>query len=132
MAMTPSPNDLAGNGTLGSYTPFQLFAGEKEIVTDHDPVAPNTTIAKYQVLAKNADGQLVPHNPAATDGTEKAVGVATQPITTGATAASIGYYVSAFFNHEALVWDASLTTLAARKAAFAGTEIRVGTLYGAA
>ncbi|AEY69573.1 decorator protein [Burkholderia phage vB_BceS_AH2] len=132
MGMTPSPNDLAGNGTLGSYTPFQLWAGEKEIVTDHDPVAPNTTIAKYQVLAKNAAGQLVPHDPTASDETAKAVGVATQPIKTGAAAASIGYYVSAFLNHEALVWHASLDTLAKRKAAFVGTEIRVGALRGAA
>jgi hypothetical protein len=130
MAMTPSPNDLAGNGSYGGYTPFQLFAGEKEIVTNHDPVAPNTAIQKYQVIAKNAAGQIVPHNPAAADTTKVAIGVAAQPLASTASAVSIPYYVSAFFNHEALVWDATLTTLAQRKAAFQGTEIQIGSLYG--
>lgn len=130
MAMTPSQNDLARNGTLGGFTPFELFAGEKEIVTDHDDVAPSTILKKYQVVAKNAAGQLVPHDPTASDTTKTAVGVTTQPITTGAAAAPVAYYVSAFLNHDVLVWHASLTTLAARKAAFVGTEIRVGTLYG--
>ena len=130
--MTPYPNNLAGTGTVGGYTPFQLFAGQKEIVTAHDPVAPNTAIQQFQVIAKNPAGQLVPHNPAAADSANKAIGVAAQPLAANAQPVSLPYYVSAFFNHEALVWDATLDTLAERKAAFVGTEIQVGTLYGAA
>lgn len=132
MAMTPQSSDLAGNGNLGSFTPFQLFAGEKEIVTAHDDVATGVTLAKYQGVAKNAAGQLVAHDPTAGDTTAKLVGFAAQPIVTTTAVKSVPYYVSAFFNHEALVWHASLDTLAKRKAAVAGTEIQIGTLYGAA
>ena len=132
MAMTPQSSDLAGNGNLGGFTPFQLFAGEKEIVTTHDLVASGVTIAKYQGVAKDANGLIVPHDPTAGNTTAKLVGFAAQPIVTTAAGKSLPYYVSAFFNHEALVWHASLDTLAKRKAAVAGTEIQIGTLYGAA
>lgn len=130
MPMTPYPNAVVGNGTLGGYTPFQLYAGEKEIVTAHDPVAANQDLKQFQGVAKNADGELVAHAPAASDSTANLVGFMAQPVkTTGATVSG-PYYVSAFFNHEALVWDATLDTLAKRKAAVVGTEIQVGTLYG--
>lgn len=126
-------NDLAGNGTRGSVEPFQLFAGEKEIVTAHDPVAASTVIAKYEVIARNSSGELVPYDAAGTDGEDKAIGIAAQPVTTDAsTVQSLPYYVSGFFNHEALVWPDGVTTLAQRKALFVGTEIQIGSLYGAA
>lgn len=126
-------NDLAGTGTRGSVEPFQLFAGEKEIVTAHDPVAASTTIKKFQVIARKTDGTLVVFDPDGTDGANKAIGISAQPITTAASPVqSLPYYVSGFFNHEALVWPATLTTLAQRKAVFVGTEIQIGSLYGAA
>lgn len=126
-------NDLAGNGTRGSVEPFQLFAGEKEIVTAHDPVAASTEIAKYEVIARNTSGELVPYDADGEDGEDKAIGIAAQPIKTDAvTVQSLPYYVSGFFNHEALVWPAGVTTLAQRKALFVGTEIQIGSLYGAA
>lgn len=128
-----SPNDLAGSRTATPFVPFQLFAGEKEIVTNHGPVAASQNLAKYQVVAKNANGQLVAHDPSKSDGTEVAVGIMCQPITTEAGEnPSAPYYVSGFFNAEALVWHASTDTLVKQQAAFAGTEIEIGTLYGAA
>lgn len=128
---TPISKDLAAGGTLGSVEPFHLFAGEKEVVTAHDMVAPNTEIEKYEVLGRiTATGFLVPHNPEATDGSEKVIGIATQPITTTTEPKSVAYYVSGVFNHEALVWHDDVGTLVERKAAVVGTEIQVGTLYG--
>jgi len=132
MAMTPYPNNLAGNGTQGGYTPFQLFAGEKEIVTNNGVVPASTEIKQFQVVAMNENGQIVPYDPEGEDGSEVAVGVAAQGITTAAgSTGAIPYYVSAYFNHEALVWPASVTTLAARQMVFKGTEIQIGSLYGA-
>jgi hypothetical protein len=126
----PYPNELAGNGTKGGFTPHHLFAGEKEIVTNNGSVAANQDLKQFQVVAMNAAGELVAHDPAASDGTEKAVAVMAQPVKTTAATAPGPYYVSAFFNHEALVWHATLDTLAKRKAALLGTEIQVGKLYG--
>jgi len=127
-------DDLAGgNLSYGSYIPFQLFAGDDDPVTQSFAVAPNTAIAKYQVLAVNGSNQLVPHAPAAGDSTAKALYVACQPLASNASAVMLPVYVEGFFNHEALVWDASLTTLAQRQAAFRynGADIKIGALYGA-
>lgn len=126
------PNQLAGASTLGSIDPFHLYAGEKELVDAHDLVAVDTEIAQYQVLGRvTATGQLVPHDPEASDGSEKIIGVAMQGIKTEDAPQSLPYRVSAFFNHEALIWHESLDTLEKRKAAVVGTEIQVGTLYNA-
>ena len=125
------PNTLAGNGTKGSFTPHNLFAGEKEIVTNHGTVALDQDLAQFEVVALNADGEICKLDTAATDGTEIARFVMAQPCKTTATeTADAPYYVSAFFNHEALVWPATVTTLAARKQLMLGTEIQVDRLYG--
>lgn len=50
------------------------------------------------------------------------VGFAAQPIAANSSGPS---FVGGIFNHEALKWPASVTTLAARKAAWAGTPIGV-------
>lgn len=126
------PNTQAGSGTQGSYVPFQLFAGEKEIVTNHGPVAPNLVMKQFEVVAMNATGQLIKLDPAAADSAAVAVGVMAQAITTTAAAVPAPYYVSGFFNHEALVWPATLTTLAMRKLALVGSELQTDALYGAA
>lgn len=131
MATTPVyPNQLAGNGNQGSFAPFQLFAGEKEIVTTHDEVAAGQNLKQFEAVAKNATGQLVAWDPEAADTAAKLVGFMAQPADATSAAVSAPYYVSAFFNHEALVWPAAITTLADRKLAVQGTEIQVGTLYG--
>lgn len=133
MTMTPYPNPIAGNTTEDPFVPFELFAGEKEVVTNRGTVALSQTLKQFQVVAFDASGNLVAHAPAATDGTQIVVGVMAQAITTTASATGDApYYVSGFFNHEALAWDASLTTLAARRAAVVGSGIQVGALYGAA
>lgn len=129
--MTPYPNQLAGNGTHGGYTPFHLFAGDKEIVTNQFGVPASVAFAQFEVAAVTAAGVLAKLNPAASDGTQIARVVVAQPIKSSATPPALApAYVGAFFNHEALVWPAALDTLAKRKAAMLGTEIQVGALLG--
>lgn len=128
MASTSLPDLLAGNTSLGSWAPTQIFSGEADIVTDGEPVG--VAFDKYQVIARansgaNA-GKLVPWNPAATDGSELAVGIANEAGTVGTYAP---YYCGGVFNPDALVWPSSVTTLAAKKAAFSRTNIQITTLY---
>lgn len=127
--MTPYPNTVAGNGTLGSFEPFQLFAGEKEIVTAQRGIPANTAFVQFEVAVDNA-GVLAKYTGQA----DVTLVVVAQPIASVATPAGAlaPVYVSAFFNHDALVWPAGVATLPARKAAFHGTEIEVGRLLGSA
>lgn len=115
---------LAGNRDLGTHTPFQLFAGEAEIVTGSYPVGAD--LSQYQVFAVNAAGAAVPVAPAANDGTQIAVGVTAQAATVAQ--GNVPVYESGHFNHEALVWPAAWDTYAERKAAFARTTIKIGRL----
>lgn len=115
---------FAGQRDLGTYTPVQLFAGSADVVTDSFPVG--ATMAQYQVFAVNAAGAAVPHNPAANDGTEKAVGITAFAVTYSAqTPSHVSGYIGGDFNHEALVWHADTDTLAERKAAFLRTNIAI-------
>lgn len=125
MAITPVtapsvPDYLAGSGTLGTWTPTQLFAGEADIVTDSGIAAAD--IAMYQVIAKNAAGKFVPHAPSATDGTQTAIGIALQPTKNGN---GVQYYTGGCFNHAALGWDSTLDTFEKRQAVFDRTNIQI-------
>lgn len=133
MAATSLPNYLAGNGDLGSWEPTQIFAGEADIVTDGG--AAGATIQIYQVIAKNAAGAFVPHDPTATTGTSPdevpapesvAIGIAAQPAASGK---NVPYYCGGVFNAAALGWHTSLDTLAKRQAAFDRTNIHITNLY---
>ncbi len=114
--------DLAANGNEGSFTPFQLLAGEKELVTTIGQAAAATVWAKYQVLALVA-GLLVPYDDTAETGAEVAYAIAAQPKLATAAAASEPIFVGGCFNHAALVWPAGADTFAERQAAFARTGI---------
>lgn len=129
MAATSLPNYLAGNGDLGSWEPTQIFAGESDIVTDGGACGAAVTI--YQVVAKNAAGAIVPHDPTAKDGENPApqataIGIAAQPSENGK---NIPYYIGGVFNHAALTWHSSLDTLAKRQAVFERTNLHVTNLY---
>lgn len=107
------PNLLAGGGPIGSWEPTHLFSGDADIHTDGGVAGANFAI--YTVLAVTAAGLLVPHAPAATDGTEVAMFVALEA---GVSGQKVPYYTAGQFNPDALVWDASLTTFEQRQAAF--------------
>jgi hypothetical protein len=74
---------------------------------------------KYEVASINAGGSLIK----AASGDSLQHVVLAQP--TFADTDSAPYYYGACFNHEALIWPAGVTTLAQRKALFAGTQINV-------
>lgn len=116
---------FAGNVDLGSHAPVQLFAGSADVVTDNFPVGAD--LAQYQVFAVNAAGAAVPHDPTATDGTEKAVGVTLYAVAAAA-GGHVAGYIGGDFNHEALVWHSSLDKLMVRKAAFLRTNIAIKSL----
>lgn len=124
MAASSLPNLLAGNADLGSWAPTQIFSGEADIVTDGEEVG--TAFAKYQVIARNDAGKLVPWDPAGSGAEADALGIANEAGVVGTYAP---YYCGGVFNPDALVWPSSVTTLAARKAAFSRTNIQITTLY---
>lgn len=123
MATQPYQGKLAGGVTNTNFdAPFELFAGESEIVTDQGQAGP-AAIVQFTVLGRIAGtGRLVKRVATAVDGSQNAVGIAAQP---AAANAYFPLYVGGVFNHEALVWDAADDTLAERKAAFDGTNIGV-------
>jgi hypothetical protein len=123
--------DLAGNGNYGGFNPVQLFAGEKQVTTNHAAVKRNQTLAKFTVVAYDTSGLLVPWAPAATDSTAVIAGVLAQPITTGATddTQMCPFYDGGVFNFELAVF-ANGVTLAQVKAAQAGKTLTFEKLYG--
>jgi hypothetical protein len=123
-------NDLAGGETLlGENSPEELLAGEAPLVTDWATVVTNgsTSYAKFEVVALTAANAIAKYDPAEDDGTEIAVGILAQPIPINSNT-KVPYFCAGFFNHEALVWPAGVTTLAARKAAFLRTPVFIGSL----
>lgn len=118
---------LAGNED-GSYTPPQLFAGDGAVRTLSGSFSTGQTLAANTVIARvKATGALVIWAPAASDGTEKAIGITCEAISTSGGAASHPYYISGDYNDAALTWPGSVT--AAQKAyAFDGTPITTRTL----
>ena len=58
----------------------------------------------------------------------KPIGVALEPVAAATGPVDCPYYSGGIFNHEALLWPAAESTLAARRAAFAGTNINVASL----
>lgn len=122
--------DLASGELVGSQTILQLFAGDADIVTE-EGIVDTGVLAKYTVVGKiTATGKLVVLTPGASDGSEKVYGILTQAVDATSADVRVGVYTAGFFNDAALVWPAhaSLDTLIERKAACAGTQIRLGTV----
>lgn len=60
-------NQLAGNGTEGAFLPFQLYAGESDIITDFGTVTGGQAYLQFTVMGKRADGLLVAYAPGTAD-----------------------------------------------------------------
>ena len=118
------PNLLAGNESLGAWAPVQVFSGDADLHSDGGICAVDFPI--YSVLAFTDAGLLTPHVPGAADSTAVAVAIAAQAGKAGNTCP---YYTSGQFNPEALVWDASLTTVAQRKAVFAKSPVMIKEIF---
>jgi hypothetical protein len=125
--------DLAGGDpNFDSYTPFQLFAGEKPVTTDYGLLTAGTVYKRYTVLARTAaTGKLVPWVPGGSGGAGVAIGVLAQPCDTSGTGTnadtSAPFYTGGFFNFAALVVPSGATMLELQVLWDRGT-LAVGTL----
>ena len=110
---------LAGTGTLGSFTPEQLFAGERDIVTTRRPFAAGQVFAQFEAVGLDATGTVVK----LADATGEAHFVTVHAMDTSATGyndvADGPLYEQAIFNHEMIVWPDDVDSLAERQAMFA-------------
>lgn len=62
--MPPTDTDLAAsNLSLGTFTPTQLYSGEKAPVTTSFVVEDTAVLAKYEVVALNASGEVCAWDP---------------------------------------------------------------------
>ena len=115
------PNLLAGGlNNLGTFAPYQLWAGESDIVTSQGVAS--GTIRQFAVLMRAGSATTLVE----WDGSAgKAIGFAAQPAVSGG---PVPYFVGGSPNHTALIWPSSCDTLEKRKAAFDGTNIQVGSL----
>ena len=110
-------NDLASGGLLDTFTPEQIFMGEKPLYTNNGVVAVGAA-TKYMLMAKAADDTIHPFVPG-TDTIPMAV-IAAQP---GAVGAHIPFFETGCFNYALVTiaaGDGSLNTLAKAKGAFNG------------
>lgn len=126
----PPTQDLAGGRTLlGTSDLEQLLAGEAKLVTDWANVTTDgtTSYGKFEVIALASDGTIAKYNPAGSAPLNSPVGILAQPIAINQTT-KVPYYSGGFFNHQALIWPGTLTTLVARKAVFLRTPIEIGEL----
>lgn len=120
--------DLASSAVVGTYTPSHLFAGEADIVTEEFTVASGTGVCAKGTVMALLSGKLVKHDPTALTSAATAITILTQPVDATSADVKVAGYTAGFFNHDALVWHASLTTLAARQAVFSRTPIHIGSV----
>lgn len=124
--------DLAGSvlNPYGAYTPEQLFAGEGPILSNQAIVAVGAAV-KYGLMAwLPTDGTVVPF-VVGTHTAQEAV-IAAQDAVVGA---NLPFFHGGYFNDAVIVWGAqtgAFSTLAKRKAFFAGTDIHIGAIAAGA
>lgn len=125
-------NLTAGFTSEGTFSMPNLFAGEQDVITTSLPLAASTAVSKNQVLSLNTSGNLVPLDPAQTDGREIMVAIAVEAAASEGSVRNIPVYIAGFFNHAALVWPAgaALDTFAERRAAarLSPSNINIGEL----
>ena len=118
--------------SVESFAPGHIYAGISDVVTAPAIVVAGTYVY-LQVMGRiTASGKLKAHDPAASDGSQVAVALCAIPAvyTADATPEVI---VSGQFNIEAVTFNASITTDAAKLATFPiGSQIVLKkTAYGA-
>lgn len=101
------------------YTPFHLFAGDREVITKSATISSGANVAQYAVLGKvDATGEYKLCDLDAIDGSEVPRAIAAQPALAAGADVVAPIYIGGFFNIAALVWDASFDTDAKKLAAF--------------
>ena len=124
--MAASYPDLLAHGVTdeGRFDPFQLYSGSGPWNTTAAQAADGQAIQQFEVVGLNASHRLVPYDPGAVP-PATVYGIAAQPVDASTPGGMVPVFVSGGFNHEALVWNAAIDTLAERKAVFAGSPMYV-------
>ena len=119
--MAGSYPDLLAHGVedAGRFDQFDLYAGSGPWNTSQMQATDGLAIQQFEVLAVTA-GKLVAYTTGAT-----AVAIAAQPVEAATPGVFVPVFLTGGFNHEALVWNAAIDTLAERKAVFAGSPMYV-------
>lgn len=121
----------AGSTSEGSFLPFELYAGEADIVTTQ--FVSSEDIDQFEILVQATDGTVGVWNGTDYPGGAEAtmvpipIGIAAQAFLSGATGP---VFVAGVFNVDALNWPSGVSTLANRRRAFVGTGITVQKLLG--
>lgn len=115
--------------TIDTYQSDQLYIDDSERSSASVTVASGQNLSQYQVVGVvKATGLVVAHNPAAADGSEKAVYIMPYAVDATGGAVACSAYNKGGYNADLLVWHANVNTLEKRQGAFAGTGISVGKL----
>lgn len=117
----PYPDLLVrGPQNVATYSPFELWAGESDLVTSQGTAS--AALQQFQVIARDpATQKIIPWDGS----TGKPIGFMAQAAAANGPAA---YFTGGVPNHLALVWPPSVSTLDQRKAAFDGSNIVVGSI----
>lgn len=128
MATAPYPRFAGTDLSFDSYTPLQLFSGDRDVTTNTGTLVSGQNLAQYAVVARDTGGKLTAHVPAAVDSTANAVGILCDAVNATAGDRSCRFYDGGSFNPAALVWHVDSNTVAEQIAAFDGTAIQIRTL----
>lgn len=125
-------NLLAGTDS-SVFTPVELLAGDAKVQTNGgQTLITGQNLAQFTVVGRiTASGKLTAYAPAAVDGSQIAVGILVHAINATSADKSCQIYTAGIFNVDALVWPGSVTTLAAKQAAFERSPIAVKQLAAA-
>jgi hypothetical protein len=119
---TPANSSVVEHTTkqviLGHYTTGKLNFAVGQIIPANTPVA-----------IKTADSLAYPHDPAAADGTQKAVAINVHDIDTTIAAAVNPVYLSGYLNANEIQWDVTIDSIDKQRATFAGTGFNIDQPY---
>lgn len=115
---------LAGYST-DAFTPEQFILSEMDVATESVTILSGQVLAARTVVGRvTASGKIVICDPAASDGSQNALGILVNAIdATGADKAG-SIYIGGNFNRSLCVWHAGFTTDVLKAKAFDRTNIK--------
>lgn len=115
--------DLAKGAAGDSFSPTHILAGDIPPKTEQATLVTGQNLAQFAVVGRvAASGKLKVWDPAANDGSQKAIGVLLYATDATAADKNVNFYVAGSFNRSLLGWNGA--TAAQKAAAFDGTPIQ--------
>lgn len=109
---------------LETYTGDQFINGDADVVTDVGTLASGQNLAQYTVVGRiAATGLLTAWAPAASDGSQLALGILVHSVNATAGNMPAQIYIGGEFNSSMVVWPAG--TAAQQRVAFDRTNIKL-------